>query len=638
MASPIRSRCRRRNTRSTRCAALQNLPINAAGAPTTVLGGIADIPRTHSNAVVSQYDISSMVQIYATTQGRDLGAVSSDIQKIITANDKDKPKGAIVALVGQTATMNSAYSGLLLGLLGAIVLVYFVIVINFQSWSDPFIVITALPAALAGIVWMLFATHTTLSVPALTGAIMCMGVATANSVLVISFAREKLTEFGNATQAALEAGFVRIRPVLMTALAMVIGMLPMALGFGEGGEQNAPLGRAVIGGPDFRHRLHVVFRARGIQYHASPRRPQSGAARPTSEKPMSQPDPRPGRRRCAAPAPRRHHIFALVAIAIVVFGLVSRAAQNSRLRDLTEARAVPTVAIVAPAQVENEQGLDLPGRLEAFIRAPIYARVPGYLKSWKYDIGSKVKTGDVLAEIDTPDLDQQLMQARAALSVAEANAKLAQITAERWQSLAGTDAVAKQDVDQRTFTWNANVAQVKAAKANVDQLVAEEGFKRLIAPFDGIVTARDTDIGALINGGAAGGAELFVVSETGKLRVYVSVPQNYVPSVPPGTKATIRVPEHPGKILQRNGRGVRAGRQPELGYDAHADHRRQCRGRVDARRLREHSSANVGSCRGAQRAVERAYFRRQGTVHRDRRRRQSRGDQAGIDPARPGHR
>jgi multidrug efflux pump subunit AcrB len=228
--------------------ALQNLPINAPGAPTTVLGGIADIRRTHSDAVVSQYDISPMVEIYATTQGRDLGAVSADIQKIIAKNDKDKPKGTIVALVGQTATMNSAYSGLLFGLLGAIVLVYFVIVINFQSWQDPFIVITALPAALAGIIWMLFATHTTLSVPALTGAIMCMGVATANSVLVISFAREKLTEIGDATQAALEAGFVRLRPVMMTALAMVIGMLPMALGLGEGGEQNAPLGRAVIGG------------------------------------------------------------------------------------------------------------------------------------------------------------------------------------------------------------------------------------------------------------------------------------------------------------------------------------------------------------------------------------------------------
>ncbi|MGA2562741.1 MAG: efflux RND transporter permease subunit [Steroidobacteraceae bacterium] len=228
--------------------ALRNLPINASGAPTTVLGGIADLRRSRGDAVVSQYDIAPMVEIYATTQGRDLGAVSADIQKIITRNDQDKPKGSIVALVGQTATMNSAYSGLLFGLIGAIVLIYLLIVINFQSWSDPFVIITALPAALAGIVWMLFATGTTLSVPALTGAIMCMGVATANSVLVISFARERLVELGDSTQAALEAGFVRLRPVLMTALAMVIGMLPMALGLGEGGEQNAPLGRAVIGG------------------------------------------------------------------------------------------------------------------------------------------------------------------------------------------------------------------------------------------------------------------------------------------------------------------------------------------------------------------------------------------------------
>ena len=228
--------------------ALENLPVNASGAPTTVLGSIAEIRRGHGNAVISQYDIAPMVQIYATIQGRDLGAVSSDIRKVVSDDAKDRPKGAVVELVGQTATMRDAYVGLLFGLLGAIVLIYFLIVINFQSWSDPFVIITALPAALAGIVWMLFATHTTLSVPALTGAIMCMGVATANSVLVISFAREKLLEFGDARQAALEAGFVRLRPVLMTALAMVIGMLPMALGWGEGGEQNAPLGRAVIGG------------------------------------------------------------------------------------------------------------------------------------------------------------------------------------------------------------------------------------------------------------------------------------------------------------------------------------------------------------------------------------------------------
>ena len=158
------------------------------------------------------------------------------------------PKGSQVVLLGQVRTMESAFSGLLFGLLGAILLIYFLIVVNFQSWSDPFVIITALPAALAGIVWMLFATHTTLSVPALTGAIMCMGVATANSVLVVSFARERLAQCGDARVAAIDAGFVRFRPVLMTALAMIIGMLPMALGVGEGGEQNAPLGRAVIGG------------------------------------------------------------------------------------------------------------------------------------------------------------------------------------------------------------------------------------------------------------------------------------------------------------------------------------------------------------------------------------------------------
>jgi RND family efflux transporter MFP subunit len=261
---------------------------------------------------------------------------------------------------------------------------------------------------------------------------------------------------------------------------------------------------------------------------------------------MSQPD-----RNTAAPVLRRLRwvggAFVLLAVVIVAHGMVSRAAQSTRLRQLTETEAMPSVAIVAPTDAQDHAGLQLPGRLEAYIRAPIYARVPGYLKSWQHDIGDKVKAGDVLAEIDTPDLDQQLRQARADLSVAKANSKLAQIGAERWQSLAGTDAVAKQDVDQRTFTWNASIAQVKAAQANVDRLVAEEGFKRLIAPFDGIVTARETDIGALINVGAAGGAELFVVSDTSKLRVYVNVPQNYVPSVPPGTKATIRVPEHPDK-------------------------------------------------------------------------------------------
>jgi multidrug efflux pump subunit AcrB len=239
--------------------ALQNLPITATGAAPQVLGAIADFKRRMIPAVYSQYNVQPLIQIYGTTQGRDLGAVAADVQKVLDETAKDAPKTAQVLMLGQVKTMNSSFSGLIFGLAAAVVLIYLLIVVNFQSWADPFVIITALPAALAGIVWMLFATGTTLSVPALTGAIMCMGVATANSVLVISFAKERLEEHGDAVTAAIEAGFVRLRPVVMTALAMIIGMLPMALGFGEGGEQNAPLGRAVVGGLCFATVATLIF-------------------------------------------------------------------------------------------------------------------------------------------------------------------------------------------------------------------------------------------------------------------------------------------------------------------------------------------------------------------------------------------
>ncbi|WP_323142109.1 efflux RND transporter permease subunit [Massilia phyllosphaerae] len=241
-------------------SALSALPVgNGSSAGGATLGGIARFTRSSGSALVSQYNVAPMVQIHATTQDRDLGGVAADIRKVLADTQADLPKGATVEMLGQVRTMERAFSGLLFGLLGAIGLIYLLIVVNFQSWTDPAVIVAALPAALAGIVWMLFATHTTLSVPALTGAIMCMGVATANSVLVISFARERLLELGDAAAAALEAGFVRFRPVLMTALAMIIGMLPMALGLGEGGEQNAPLGRAVIGGLVFSTFATLVF-------------------------------------------------------------------------------------------------------------------------------------------------------------------------------------------------------------------------------------------------------------------------------------------------------------------------------------------------------------------------------------------
>jgi len=228
---------------------LANIPIVGANTKgLQILGGIANISRSDSPAVVSHYAVQPVIDIFATTQHRDLGGVAADITKVLKDHEAGRPKGSVITLRGQVQTMNNAFSSLLFGLLAAVVLIYLLIVVNFQSWSDPFVIITALPAALAGIVWTLFVTHTTLSVPALTGAIMCMGVATANSILVISFARERLLHSADATRAALEAGFTRFRPVLMTALAMIIGMAPMALGLGEGGEQNAPLGRAVIGG------------------------------------------------------------------------------------------------------------------------------------------------------------------------------------------------------------------------------------------------------------------------------------------------------------------------------------------------------------------------------------------------------
>jgi multidrug efflux pump subunit AcrB len=240
--------------------ALLNLPVTPAnGGPSQVLGGLARFSREQSTTVQTHYNILPTIDVYATTQDRDLGAVAKDVQRVIDANKKYLPRGATVTLRGQVTTMNTAFSGLFYGLLAAVVLIYLLIVVNFQSWTDPFVIITALPAALAGIVWMLFTTGTTLSVPALTGAIMCMGVATANSILVISFARERLAYHGDAVLAAVEAGFARFRPVCMTALAMIIGMSPLALGLGEGGEQNAPLGRAVIGGLIFATGATLLF-------------------------------------------------------------------------------------------------------------------------------------------------------------------------------------------------------------------------------------------------------------------------------------------------------------------------------------------------------------------------------------------
>jgi RND family efflux transporter MFP subunit len=242
-------------------------------------------------------------------------------------------------------------------------------------------------------------------------------------------------------------------------------------------------------------------------------------------------------------------VAALLVVGFVVAsGLMTRNATQARLKEWTDTQSVPVVSVISPTTGENKSSLDLPGRLEAYSRAPIYARVSGFLKAWYVDIGAPVKAGQLLAEIEAPDLDQQLLQARAALASAQAGEALALVTAQRWQTLGGTNTVAKQTVDEKTGDLTVKQALSKAAKANVDRLEVLADFKRLTAPFDGTVTTRNTDVGALINADSSAGLALFVISDTRKLRVTVSIPQNYVPAVKINTKVQITVPEYPGKV------------------------------------------------------------------------------------------
>jgi RND family efflux transporter MFP subunit len=238
---------------------------------------------------------------------------------------------------------------------------------------------------------------------------------------------------------------------------------------------------------------------------------------------------------------------AVVLVVIVVTGVWDRKSSAARLKATTELQAVPVVSLVVPSDATNASHLDLPGRLDAYFRAPIYARVSGFLKTWYVDIGGQVKAGQLLAEIEAPDLDQQLLQARAALASAQAAEALALVTAQRWQTMGSTNAVARQTVDEKTGDLTVKQANTKAAKANVDRLAVLADFKRVVAPFDGTVTARNTDVGALINADSSAGLALFVVSDVRKLRLSINVPQNFAPAVKLNTKVDIAVPEYPGK-------------------------------------------------------------------------------------------
>ena len=395
----------------------------------------------------------------SASRGAALGGVAGDVQKIVDAARPTLPRGTEIALRGQAATMKSSYFGLGVGVAVAIVLVYLLIVINFQSLLDPLIIISALPAALAGIGWMLFLTGTHLSVPALTGAIMTTGVATANSILLVSFARERLRQGSGPLSAALEAGATRIRPVLMTAFAMIVGMIPMALGLGEGAEQNAPLGRAVIGGLLFATFSTLLFVPLVFAGRAQPPRPPDRPDRANNKR-------RPRREQDQAPESRAEQRRRPSAPAAPPKGLARRDARRCwsspccwasarrgcwcsarRARPNWRRNRSKASAFSSPRsrrrRARSSGLLTLPATLRGDNETSIYARVNGYVRRFNVEIGDRVTKGEVLAELDTPELDQQVGQAAAQVEQAKANVVLGKVALERWKKLFAQDSVAR---------------------------------------------------------------------------------------------------------------------------------------------------------------------------------------------------
>ena len=372
---------------------------------------------------------------------------------------------------------------------------------------------------------------------------------------------------GDAVKAALEAGTTRFRPVIMTALAMIIGMVPMALGLGDGGEQNAPLGRAVIGGllcatvatlvfvPSvfalFHKNSHVAslraptdVKDQFSAYHGATimTRNESDQVQTIASIPTPT---RLGKGRTSAIG-----AILVLCVGFAVFeGIHSRVEAKTELRKVALNSAIPSVNVVYPKGGAVAEEIELPGNTEAFTDTPIYARTNGYVKGWYVDIGARVKQGQLLAVIETPELDQQLRQAKADLENALANLQIAQITATRWQNLLKTDSVSHQEADQAVSDLHSKEALVDSNRANVDRLEQLQSFERIIAPVDGVITARNTDIGALIQADTTAPKEIFHLSAIRKLRIYVPVPEVYAPSVKTGENVDVTMDAFPGQIF-----------------------------------------------------------------------------------------
>ncbi len=504
-------------------SSLENTPVlPITGAPVEsaqLLGNLATVSRGTTPANATHYNIFPTADVQLSVQGTDLGRVAADVQKVVDRYQTKLPRGSRITLRGQIDSMRASFTGLGYGLIFAVLLVYLLMVINFQSWLDPLIILMALPGAAAGILWMLFATSTTISVPALMGAIMSIGVATANSILMITFANDQRKKGFDAHDAALTAGMTRLRPVMMTALAMIIGMLPMSLGLGEGGEQNAPLGRAVIGGLVMATFATLFFVP--VVYSLLRRRQADrsrGGIAVTEETVMDTREEHGGEHDEHSAPPTNLPRIGVPIVAIMVLllggvlaalfmlGWMPREAREKQLMADAEsaASARPVVDIVMPRRTAPTTQLTLPADAHANQETAIYPRANGYLVKLGADVGKQVGDHAELAEIDTPELDADLKAAEAAKRQADANAikakadlALATKTHVRYQELFAKQLVTPQDLDEKTSAMQQSEAAAKAAEASVgaaqsqvDRLTSLQKFEKVYAPFAGTITAQ----------------------------------------------------------------------------------------------------------------------------------------------------
>ena len=437
---------------------------------------------------MSHYAILPVIDIYANVEGRDLGAVSRQIHAAIDQDiDPAAAADADVTLKGQSATMNSAYAQLLAGLALSIVLIYLVIVVNFQSWLDPFIIITALPAALGGTTWSLFLTDTTLSVPALTGAIMCMGTATANTILVVDFARERSGRTRRCCRRR-DRGRLRANPA---------------------GSDDGP-------GHDRRHAADVVQQhAERAARSRGDRRPDCRHGHDLGIRAVRLRHPSPiqattgdiGMSASGSGRTRFWVVAAMVGLAVAValagYGIWSRHASVAQLQQLADDAALPRVQSASPKPGPEEDSLTLPGEAVAWNEAQIYGQVSGYVSQWLKDYGAPVEKGEVLATIDTPGLDALYEASKAQLAAAQAQLNIAELTAKRYNELTPGAAISQQTIDNMNAAAEAQKAQAAAAQQNVSNYEAQIDFKKIRSPFAGIVTARRVNVGDFINAGGA---------------------------------------------------------------------------------------------------------------------------------------